>query len=171
MEKRTGFKMGDDELTLLGKEVKVGDKAPDFTVVKGDLSAFSLKDMGDKVKLLVAVPSIDTNVCELETIRFNEEADKLGDDVAIMVVSMDLPFAQSRFCAAKGIKHLTVTSDYQQKSFGENYGVLMEGLSLLNRSIFVVDKDNTVKYVEYVKQNTNHPDYDKALDAARELLK
>lgn len=171
MEKRTGFKMGDDELTLLGKEVKVGDKAPDFTVVKGDLSSFSLKDMGDKVKLLVAVPSIDTNVCELETIRFNEEADKLGDDVAIMVVSMDLPFAQSRFCAAKGIKHLTVTSDYQQKSFGENYGVLMEGLSLLNRSIFVVDKDNTVKYVEYVKQNTNHPDYDKALDAARELLK
>ncbi len=171
MEKRTGFKMGDDELTLLGKEVKVGDKAPDFAVVKGDLSSFSLKDMGDKVKLLVAVPSIDTNVCELETIRFNEEADKLGDDVAIMVVSMDLPFAQSRFCAAKGIKHLTVTSDYQQKSFGENYGVLMEGLSLLNRSIFVVDKDNTVKYVEYVKQNTNHPDYDKALDAARELLK
>lgn len=171
MEKRSGFLMKDQELTLLGHEVKVGEKAPDFSVVKGDLSPLSLKDLGDKVKLIIAVPSLDTSVCQLETIRFNEEAEKLGEEVVVLTVSMDLPFAQGRFCSSNNIKNAIVTSDYQTRSFAENYGVLMDGLFLTNRSVFVLDRDNTVRYVEYVKQNTDHPDYDKALNAARELLK
>lgn len=168
---RTGFKMGDTELTLLGEERKVGDIAPDFTLAKQDLSPLTLADLGKKVKLIVAVPSIDTSVCELETIRFNEEAGKFGDKAIVLAVSVDLPFAQARFCAAKGIDNAIVASDYQQRSFGKAYGVLIDGLMLLNRSIFVLDEDNTITYVEYVKQNTEHPDYDAALEAAKKLLK
>lgn len=170
MEKRTGFKMGDSELTLLGKELKVGDKAPDFTVVKQDLSPYTLKDMGDVPKILIAVPSVDTGVCEMETIRFNEEAKKLGDKVALLTVSMDLPFAQQRFCAQKGIDNLVVASDYQNREFAEKYGVLIDGLCLTNRSIFVLDKDNTITYLEYVPQNTDHPNYDGALEAVNKLI-
>ena len=168
---RTGFKMGDTALTLLGEERKVGDIAPDFTLAKQDLSPLTLADLGKKVKLIVAVPSIDTSVCELETIRFNEEAGKFGDKAVVLTVSVDLPFAQSRFCAANGIDNAIVASDYQQRSFGKAYGVLIDGLMLLNRSIFVLDEDNTITYVEYVKQNTEHPDYDAALETAKKLLK
>lgn len=167
---RDGFKMGDMPLTLAGKELKVGDKAPDFTLTKQDLSPLTLADLGDKVKLIAPVPSIDTKVCELETIRFNSEADKLGDGVVVLTVSMDLPFAQSRFCAAEGIDNAIVASDYQDHSFGEAYGVLMNELKLLNRSIFVLDANNQIVYVEYVKQNAEHPNYDAALAAAKELL-
>lgn len=170
MNKRSGFYMGENEVQLLGNEVKVGDAAPDFSVVKTDLSPLSLKDLGEGVKVLVSVPSVDTKVCELETIRFNEEAGKLGNDVQVLIVSVDLPFAQERFCGAKGIENVTVVSDYQQRSFAENYGVLIDGLYLLNRSIFVLDKENKVQYVEYVEQNHNHPNYDAALSAVKELL-
>lgn len=170
MEKRTGFKMGDNELTLLGHEMKVGDSAPDFTLVKTDLSPFGLSDVKGKVVIIAAVPSLDTKVCELETIRFNEEADKLGDQVAVLTISMDLPFAQERFCGAEGISNLTVLSDYQKREFGEKYGCLIDGLFLLNRSIFVIDQEGKVSYVQYLEQNTEHPDYDKALEAVRALL-
>jgi len=167
---RSGFKLGDTEITLSGNEIHVGDIAPDFTVVKTDLSPLTLSDLGDKVKLLVAVPSVDTKVCELETIRFNQEAEALGDDVVVLTLSLDLPFAQGRFCAVQGIKNAIVASDYQTRDFSEKYGVLMDGLALMNRSVFVLDRDNRVTYVEYLAQNTDFPDFDAALDAARALL-
>lgn len=170
MEKRTGHFLGDTPLTLLGPELKVGDQAPDFQIVTSELAPYGLKDAEGKIKLIAAVPSLDTKVCELETIRFNEEADKLGDDVVVLTVSLDLPFAQQRFCGAQGIKNIVVLSDYQNREFGEKYGILIDELKLLNRSIFVLDKDNKIVYLEVLEQNTDHPDYDKALDAARALL-
>ncbi len=170
MEKRTGIiTMGGNPMTLLGKEIKVGDTAPDFTVLKNDLSPFSLKDVEGKVKIISVVPSIDTGVCELQTTTFNEEASKLGD-VVILTISVDLPFAQSRFCAAKGIDKVITLSDHKDLSFGLNYGFVIEELRLLGRGIVILDKDNKVKYVEYVKEVTNHPDYDKAIEAAKKLL-
>lgn len=170
MDKREGLiTMHDDPLTLVGKEIKVGDKAPDFTVAKNDLSPYTLSDAGDKVKIISVVPSLDTGVCELQTIRFNDEASKL-DDVVILTISVDLPFAQDRFCNAHNIDKVITLSDYKDLSFGEAYGFVVEELRLLSRGIVVLDKDNTVKYVEYVKELTNHPDYDKALEAAKELV-
>ena len=133
MDKRKGLvTMHGDPMTLVGKEIKVGDKAPDFTVAKNDLSPYSLTDAGDKVKIISVVTSLDTGVCEVQTIRFNEQAEDL--------------------------------------SFGQNYGFVLEELSLLSRGIVILDKDNTVKYVEYVKEVTDHPDYDKAIEEAKKLL-
>ena len=170
MNKRTGFKMGESELTLLGNEIKVGDQAPEFTVVKPDLSPLTLADLGDKIKIIAAVPSVDTKVCELETIRFNEEAARLGHDVVILTISVDLPFALDRFCAAEAIENAIVASDYQNRDFAEKYGVLIDGLFLLNRSVFVLDRDNKVVYVAYNEQNVEHPNYDAVLDAVKGLL-
>lgn len=170
MDKRTGLvTMHGDPLTLVGKEIKVGDKAPDFTVAKNDLSPYSLSDAGEKVKIISVVPSLDTGVCELQTIRFNEEAAALKD-VVVLTISVDLPFAQGRFCGAHNIDKVITLSDYKDLSFGENYGFVLEELRLLSRGIVVLDKDNTVKYVEYVKEVTDHPDYDKAIEAAKKLL-
>lgn len=168
MEERTGTTFAGQAVTLLGPEVKVGDKAPDFTCVKPDLSPFSLKDVEGKVKLISVVPSIDTGVCELQTVRFNKEAAALTDTVVI-TISCDLPFALGRFCAAKGIDNAVVVSDYNGHSFGEGYGFLMKEFMLENRGIVVIDRDDVVRYVEYVADNGNHPDYDRALAAAREL--
>lgn len=168
MEKRSVTTFAGNPVTLLGKEVKVGDKAPEFTAIKGDLSPFTLKDVEGKIKLISVVPSIDTGVCELQTIRFNKEASELKDAV-IITISMDLPFAQARFCGAKGIENAIVVSDHKDASFGINYGFLMEEFRLLNRGIVVIDKDDVVRYVEYVKENTNHPDYDKAIAAVKSL--
>lgn len=169
MEKRSVTTFAGNPVTLLGKEIKVGDKAPDFTCVKGDLSPFTLNDLDGKVKLISVVPSVDTGVCEVQTIRFNKEVAQLND-VAIITISCDLPFAQARFCGDKGIDNSIVVSDYNGHSFGLGYGFLMEEFMLLNRGIVVIDKDNTVKYVEYVSENTEHPDYDKALEAVKELI-
>lgn len=161
--------MGGNPVTLLGNEIKVGDKGPDFTVLKGDLSPYTLKDAGDKIKIISVVPSLDTGVCELQTIRFNEEAANLGD-VLILTISVDLPFAQKRFCSAHGIDKVITLSDHKDLSFGLNYGFVMEELRLLARGIVILDRDNTVRYVEYVKEVTNHPDYDKALEEVRKLM-
>lgn len=170
MDKRKGVvTMHGDPMTLVGKEIKVGDKAPNFTVANNDLSSYNLTDAGDKVKIISVVPSLDTGVCELQTIRFNEEASKL-DDVVILTISVDLPFAQDRFCSAHNIDKVIILSDYKDLSFGEAYGFVLEELRLLSRGIVVVDKDNIVKYVEYVKEVTDHPDYDKAIEAAKELV-
>lgn len=171
MDKRTGFKMGESELTLLGREIKVGDQAPDFKAVDKELNPVSLKDFEGKVKIFSAVPSLDTQVCELQTIRFNEEVAKMGDEVRLMTISMDLPFAAQRFCSSHDIENSIMASDYQDRSFAENYGALIDELKLINRSIFVIDRDNKVQYVEYVEQNTNFPDFDKALEAAKACLK
>src|SRR3712207_2597699 len=149
MEKRSVTTFAGNPVTLVGKEIKVGDKAPEFVCVKGDLSPFTLKDVEGKVKLISVVPSVDTGVCELQTIRFNQEAAKL-DDVAIITISVDLPFAQARFCGAKGIENAVVVSDYKDTSFGLEYGFLIDEFRLLNRGIVVIDKDDVVRYVEYV---------------------
>lgn len=169
MEKRSVTTFFNNPVTLLGHEVKVGDKAPAFKATKNDLSDFSLDQLKGKVKLISVVPSVDTGVCELQTIRFNQEAGKL-DGVAIVTISLDLPFAQGRFCGAKGIDNAVVVSDYKDREFGLAYGFLMDEFKLLNRGIVVIDQDDVVRYVEYVSENTNHPDYDAALAAAKALL-
>lgn len=154
-------------VTLEGKEVKVGDNAPDFNLTSNDLGNVTLKDTSGK-RIFVAVPSIDTPVCDREIRRFNEEASKL-EGVSIYVVSVDLPFAQTRWCGAAGVDKVTTLSDYKDRDFGKNYGVYIKELGLLARAIFVVDENNKVTYVEYCSEVGNDPDYDKALDAVKSL--
>ncbi|WHH57117.1 thiol peroxidase [Petroclostridium sp. X23] len=157
--------------TLRGKEIKVGDKAPDFKAVKQDLSQFGFySDTNGKIRVISAVPSIDTGVCALQTKRFNQEAENLSDDVEIVTISVDLPFAQGRFCGAEGIKNIQVVSDHKDLDFGEKYGFAIDELRLLARGIVLVDKDNIVKYVEYVSEVSEHPDYDKVLEELKKLL-
>jgi len=153
-------------VTLIGKEVKVGDTAPDFTVLANDLSPVTLKDTDGKVRIISVVPSLDTGVCDTQTRKFNEEAAK-AEDVVVMTVSMDLPFAQKRWCAAAGLENVITVSDHRDASFGEAYGVLMKELRLLARAVFVVDSNNKVTYVEYVPEGTTHPQYEAALEAAK----
>lgn len=170
MQKRENVvTMGGNPLTLLGKEAKVGEKAEDFTLTKGDLSNYKFSDSKGKVRIISVVPSLDTGVCELQTIDFNQRASKLKD-VEIITVSVDLPFAQSRFCGAKGIDNIVVASDYKENEFGLKYGFLIEGLKLLCRGIVVVDKNDTIRYVEYVSEVTNHVDYERAIKEAEKLV-
>ena len=170
MEKRENVvTMGGNPVTLLGSEIKVGDKSPDFTVLRSDLSPYTLQDAGDQVKIISVVPSVDTGVCHAQTVRFNTEAANLGNTV-ILTISVDLPFALKRFCAAEGIDKVVTLSDHKDLSFGTNYGFAIEELRLLARGIVVLDKDNVVQYVEYVKEVTDHPDYDKAIEAAKKLV-
>lgn len=152
-------------LTLVGPDVKVGDKAPDFTVLGNDLSPVTLASSQGKTRLIVSVPSLDTPVCDLEVRRFNQEAAKLSN-VEVLVVSMDLPFAQSRWCGAAGASSVKSVSDHRDASFGRNYGVLVKELRLDARAIFVVDPNNTVIYKEIVAEMTQEPNYDAALQAA-----
>lgn len=156
-------------VTLLGNEVKVGDKAPDFTVLANDLSPVTLKDSEGKIRLFSVVPSLDTGVCDAQTRKFNEAAAELGDNVVIYTVSMDLPFAQKRWCGAAGIDAVQTVSDHREGSFGQAYGVLIESLRLLTRSVFVVDAEGTVTYVEYVPEATDHPNYEAAIEAVKAL--
>lgn len=163
MERRTGLiTMKGSPVTLLGKEIKVGEQAPDFTALTKDLQAYGLKDMDNKIKLISVVPSIDTGLCDLQTIRFNEEAATLKDTV-VVTISMDLPFALNRYCASKGIDNAITLSDHRDASFGLAYGFLIEELRLLARGVVVIDQSNRVQYVEYVPEIGTHPDYDKAL--------
>lgn len=152
-------------LTLKGKEIKVGDLAPDFLLTDNDLNDVSLKDTSGK-RVFVVVPSLDTPICDMSAKRFNEEATKLNN-VSIYVVSMDLPFAQSRWCGATGSDKITTLSDYKHRSFGENYGVYINELGLLTRSIFIVDENNKVIYVEYCSEVKNEPNFQAALDALK----
>ena len=153
-------------ITLVGNEVKVGDKASDFTVLANDLSKVSLSDSKGSVRLISVVPSIDTGVCDAQTRRFNEEAAKL-DNVEILTISVDLPFAQKRWCGANGIENVQTLSDHRDLSFGEAYGVIMQELRLLARAVFVVDSNDQVTYVEYVSEGTDHPNYEAAIEAAK----
>ena len=156
-------------MTLLGPEVKVGDKAPDFRVVDTGLAPVTLADFAGKVKIISAVPSLDTPVCDTETRRFNQEAAGLPGNVVVLTVSLDLPFAQKRWCAAAGIDKVRTLSDYQDRSFASAYGVLIKELKLLSRSVFVVDGSDTVRYVQHVKEVTQEPDYAAVLSAAKSL--
>ena len=169
INKRTGIiTMGTNPMTLVGNEIDIGDTGFDFTAFNNDLTPFKLSDIKSKVKIISVVPSVDTGVCELQTIRFNEEASKLKD-TAIITISVDLPFAQGRFCANKGIEQSITVSDYKDLSFGLNYGFVIEELRLLARGIVVLDENNVVKYTEYVPEVTNHPDYDKAIEIAKNI--
>ena len=156
--------------TLLGPELKAGDAAPDFEAVDGKLGAVNLATTGNGVRIFSVVPSLDTPVCDAQTKRFNEEAGKLPS-VSIYTVSMDLPFAQNRWCGAFGVDKVKMISDHVSGSFGQHYGTLIKELRIESRAIFVLDKDNTIKHVEYVKEVAEHPNYDAALNAARSLAK
>lgn len=152
-------------MTLPGNEVKVGDTAPAFKALANDLSEKSLKDYSG-VKIVSVVPSLDTGVCDAQTRRFNEDAAKL-DNVSVITVSVDLPFAQARWCGASGLDNVITLSDHRDLSFGTAYGVTMKELRLLARAVFVVNSNDEVVYVEYVSEATNHPNYEAALDAAK----
>ena len=168
LKERTGLvTVHGSPLTLLGPEVKVGDAAPDFTVVDAEFKPVKLSDFRGQTVLLAAVPSLDTPVCSLETKRFNDEAERLPENVVVLTVSEDLPFAQARFCGAENIKKIRVLSDSVQKDFGKKYGVLIKENGLLARSIWVIGPDGKIKYREIVPELSNHPDYDKALAAVR----
>jgi thioredoxin-dependent peroxiredoxin len=152
-------------LTLIGPDVKVGEKAPEFTVLGNDLSPITLASNKGKTRLIVSVPSLDTPVCDMEVRRFNQEAAQLPN-TEVLVISMDLPFAQARWCGAAGINHVTTASDHRDASFGQNYGVLIKELRLDTRAIFVVDANDTIIYKEIVQEVTQEPNYDAALKAA-----
>lgn len=157
-------------LTLQGSPVSVGDVAPDFTLLGGDLSPQTLADYKGKVLLITTVPSLDTGVCDMETRRFNKEVSALGDVVQMLVVSCDLPFAQSRWCGAADAHNLTTLSDHKDLSFGLGYGVAIEELRLLTRAVFVIDRAGKVTYIEIVPEVTNEPDYAAAMDAVKKAL-
>jgi thiol peroxidase len=167
MAERTGvitFKGG--PLTLIGPEIKVGDTAPNFSVLNSSLGAVTLDNYKGKTLIISVAPSLDTPVCSLQTQRFNKELANLPAGVEVITISADLPFAQARFCGAENIK-MTVLSDHRDFSFGDAYGTHIKELRLETRSIFVVGKDGKIKHVEYVKEVTEHPDYDKALAVAK----
>ncbi|WP_377888163.1 thiol peroxidase [Alkalihalobacillus sp. R86527] len=153
-------------MTLLGEEVKQGDKAPDFTVLANDLSEKTLEDYFG-VRLISVVPSLDTGVCDAQTRKFNEQAAGL-ENVSVLTISADLPFAQKRWCGAAGIEDAITLSDHRDLSFGKGYGVAIQELRLLTRAVFVVNSKNEVVYTEYVSEATDHPDYEKALEAAKQ---
>ena len=169
-ERPSAVTLKNNPLTLLGKEVKVGEKAPDFTAVEGLNNFISLSTFKNKVKVFNVVISVDTPVCDVQTKRFNDESLTLPDDVEILTVSMDLPFAQTRYCKNTSIEKLRNISDYMHASFGESYGVLIKENRLLARAIFVVDKDDIVRHAEYVKEISEEPNYQAALDVVKSLI-
>lgn len=166
-ERKNAITFKGGPLTLVGPELKVGDQAPNFKLIDTALKPVTLADSKGKTRVISVVPSIDTPVCDLQTKRFNQEASKLPDDVAVITVSMDLPFAQGRWCGLAGADKIQMLSDYQEHAFGKAYGVLIKELGLLSRSVFVVGPDDRVRYVEYVKEITEHPDYGKVLGSIK----
>jgi len=170
MERPGATTLKGNPLTLVGPELKVGDQAPQFEVVGAGLKAVTLEGTGNGIRIFSIVPSLDTPVCDAQTKRFNDEAGKLPN-VDIYSVSMDLPFAQTRWCGAYGVDKVKMLSDHRSGSFGENYGTLIKELRIESRAIFVVDSKNTIRYVEYVKEVGDHPDYDAALKVVHELVK
>ena len=171
MQERAGLvTMKGNPITLIGPELKVGDRAPDFVAIDNDLSQVSLESFRGKVCIVSSVPSLDTPVCDMETRRFNSEASRLGDDVVVLTISMDLPFAQKRWCGAAGVDQVVTLSDHRDGAFGEAYGVLIKDLRLLARAVFVLDKEGTIRYLELVKEIASEPDYEAVLAAVAELV-
>ena len=171
MQERKGLiTMHGNPLTLVGTEIKAGDSAPDVTLLGNDLSPVNLSSYKGKICVLSVVPSLDTPVCDMQTRKFNDEAGNLGDDVVILTISMDLPFAQTRWCGAAGVEKVVTLSDHRDASFGDAYGVMIKELRLLARAIFVVDKNGTVQYCQLVNEVSDEPDYDAALGAVKNLI-
>lgn len=158
-----------NDVNLLGKEIKVSDKAPEFKATKNDLSVFDSKENEGNVVVYSVAPSLDTSVCALQAKRFNQEASKL-ENVKIVTITEDLPFAQARFCSNEDIENTIMVSDYKDREFGEKYGFLMEENKLLARGVVIVDKDGIVQYVQYVPEVTNEVDFDKALEEVKKLI-
>src|SRR5262249_23727025 len=156
MERAGATTLKGNPMTLVGPELKAGDKAPDFNLVDNGLKNVTLGDTGKNVRIISVVPSLDTPVCDAQTKRFNDEVSKLHN-VDVLTVSMDLPFAQKRWCGAFGVDKVKMLSDHRDGSFGSNYGTLIKELRIESRAIFVVDKDNKIRYVEYVKEVGDHP--------------
>ena len=169
MTERQETFMGGNPITLLGPKLEEGEKAPEFTVLDNDLLPKHLDDYTGKIKVISVIPSIDTGVCSVQTKKFNEFAAGLEDDVVVLAVSMDLPFAQKRWCGAEDVERVELLSDHREGSFGEAYGVLIEELRLLNRAVFIIDKTDTVRYIEIVTENHDHPDYERALEALKNI--
>jgi thiol peroxidase len=161
---------GDNRLELTGDLPANGQAAPGFTALDNGLKPVSLSDFKGKVVLIAAVPSLDTGVCDTETRKFNEAASALGDDVVVLTVSVDLPFAQARWCGAAGVERVLTLSDHRDLEFGRAYGVLIGAVRLLARSVFVVDREGTLRYQQLVEQTGTEPDYDAALAAVKELV-
>ncbi|GAB7024878.1 thiol peroxidase [Geotalea toluenoxydans] len=170
LERKNVVTFKEKPVTLLGPELKVGDPAPDFTVVDNALAPITLASYQGKVKVISAVPSLDTPVCDMETRRFNQEAATLPDNVVVLTVSLDLPFAQKRWCGAANIDRVITLSDYQERSFGQAYGVLVKELKLLCRSIFIIDDKNLIRYIQFVPEITHEPDYAAVIGAVKNLV-
>ena len=168
IERAGGTLFKGSPLTLIGPVLKAGDKAPGFTATANDLTPYTLNDSRGKTRVISVVPSLDTPVCDQQTRRFNEEATKLPASVQILTISMDLPFAQKRWCGAAGIDKVRTLSDHKEANFGAAYGTLIKELRLLSRAIFIIDASDKIRYVEYVKEMTTHPNYDAALKALQQ---
>lgn len=163
-------KFGGNPVTLLGDAAKPGNIAPDFTVMDSDMKPVKLSDFNGKIKILSIAPSVDTPVCANQTRTFNKEATKMNDNIAVLSISVDLPFALKRFCAAEGIDNVEALSDHKEVEFGMKYGFLIEEMRLLARGIVIIDKDDTIRYVEYVPEIGEEPNYEKALEEVRKLV-
>ena len=171
MEERIGvITMRGNPLTLVGQELKEGDTAPDFEVLDNGLSPVKLSSFKGKIWVISSVPSLDTPVCDMETRRFNQEAGKLSADVQILTISMDLPFAQKRWCGAAGVDKVVTLSDHRNASFGTAYGVLIKELRLLARAVFVLDREGIIQYIHIVKEVSEEPDYEAVLGAVNKLV-
>ena len=168
-ERANVITMKGNPLTLLGNDLKEGDKAPDFEVLDNDLSPVKLSSFKGKICVISSVPSLDTPVCDMETRRFNDEAGKLGPDIHILTISMDLPFAQKRWCGTAGVDKVMTLSDHRDASFGNAYGVLIKELRLLARAVFVVDREGVIQYIQVVKELTEEPNYDAVIEAVKKL--
>ena len=161
--------MKGNAINLTGNTVEIGSSAPDVTLTANDLSDFQLSSLKGKKVILSVVPSLDTGICDLQTKRFNQEAEKLGDDVAVVTISTDLPFAQARWCGASDSKAIQTLSDHKTTAFGQAYGVLIENLRILTRAIFVVDADGVLQYKQIVPEVTTEPNYEEVLQAVNNL--
>jgi len=171
MTERTGIiTIHGNPLTLMGNEIKAGDIAPDATLLDNDLKPVKISSYKGKVCVISAVPSLDTPVCDIETRRFNQEAERLGKDVVILTVSMDLPFAQKRWCGAAGVDRVITLSDHRDASFGMAYGMLIKELRLLARALYVLDRKGIVRYVQVVNELSKEPDYIKVIDEIKKLV-
>jgi len=169
-ERKNLVSMKGQSLTLLGNEVEAGQKAPDFEVVANDMSTVRFSSFHGKVCIISAVPSLNTEVCDMQTRRFNEEAIKLGEDVVVLTISMDLPFAQKLWCGTASVKNVQTLSDHREASFSTAFGILIKEMRLIARAVFVVDKDGIIRYIQIVDELANEPDYQPVLDVVRELI-
>lgn len=164
VDMRENITMGGNPVYLLGEEIKPGMTAPNFQAVNKDMTPFNFSSLKGKPVIISVVPSVDTKVCEFQTIKFNEDIANLDPNITVLTISVDLPFAQQRFCVANTIKSSIVVSDHQTLDFGMKYGFVVEGLRLLGRGVVIIDKVGKIQYVEYVKEISTHPDYDKVIE-------